>query len=105
MHLDRLDRDEERLRDLLVAHPVGRELCHAPLARGERVEPRLEDLARSRTGGGDLFVRPLGEPECSDPSREVDALSEPLACLGPLVGAAERCAEVDERAGVLEPSF
>jgi hypothetical protein len=37
MHFDRLDRDEERLRDLLVTHPVGRELRHAPLARGERV--------------------------------------------------------------------
>ena len=66
VHLDRLDRDEERLRDLLVAHPVGCELCHAPLARGERVEPGLEDLSRPRAGGGDLVVRPLGEPECSD---------------------------------------
>ena len=101
MHLDGLDRDEERLRDLLVAHAVGRELCHAPLAGGECVEPSLDDLSRSRTGGGYLFVRPPGEPECSDASREVDALPEPLACLGPLVRAAERCAEVDEGAGVL----
>jgi hypothetical protein len=38
VHLDRLDRDEERLRDLFVGHPVGRELCHAPLAGCERVE-------------------------------------------------------------------
>ena len=27
-------------------------------------------------------------PECADPSREVDALPEPLARFGPLVGAA-----------------
>src|SRR5262249_61003564 len=77
VHLDRLDRDEERLRDLLVAHPLGCQLCHAPLARGEYVEPRLEDLARPRTGGGDLVVRPPGEPTCADPQREVAALAEP----------------------------
>ena len=36
-------------------------------------------------------------------AREVDALPEPLACLRPAVRAAERCAQVDEGAGVLEP--
>jgi hypothetical protein len=65
VHLDGLDRDEERLRALLVAHPLSRQLRHAPLAGGERVEPRLEDLPRPRTGGGDLFVRPLDELERS----------------------------------------
>ena len=105
VHLDRLDRDEERLRDVPVALPVGGELCHAPLARGECIEPRLDNVPRSRTGGRDLIVRSLGEPEGSDSSGEVDALSKPLACLDSLVGAAERCAEVDEGAGVLEPSF
>ena len=99
MCLDRLDRDEQRLRDGLVAHPIGCELCHAPLARGECVQPRLEDLPRFGTGGGDLVVRPLGEAECSDTSRQVDALPEPLACLGPLVGATQGCPEVDEGAG------
>ena len=105
MHLDRLDRDEQGLRDLLVAHPGGGELCHPPLARGERVEPGLQDLPRPGTGGGDLFVGPPGEPERSDPSGVVDALPKPLACLGPLVRAAERCTEVDDGAGMLEPSF
>ena len=105
VHLDRFDGDEERLRDLLVAHAVGGELGYAPLARGECVEPRLEDFSRSRAGGGDLLVRPPGEPECADPSRQVDALPEALACLGPLVRAAEGCAEVDEGVRVLEPSF
>jgi hypothetical protein len=105
VHLDPFDRDEQRLRDVLVAHPVGGELCHAPLTRGERVEPCLDDVPRSRTGGRELFVRPLGEPECSHSSGEVDAFSEPLACLDSLVRPAERCAEVDEGAGVLEPGF
>jgi hypothetical protein len=63
VHLDRLDRDEQRLRDLLVAHPIGRQLSHAPLARGQGVKPGLEDLARPGTGGGDLVVGPPGEPE------------------------------------------
>src|SRR5262249_59038707 len=103
MHLDSLDRDEERLRDLLVAHPVCCELCHAPLARGERVEPRPEDLSRPRTGGGDLAVRSLGEPERADLSREVDALPEQLACLGPAAGAAERRAHVPHSPRVLDP--
>src|SRR5262245_60547491 len=105
VHLDRLDRDEERLRDLLVTHPVGRQLCHAPLARGQCVKPRLEDLSRPRAGGGDLLVRPPGEPECADPQCEVNTLPEPLACLGPPVRAAERGAEVDEGARVLEAGF
>jgi TrwC relaxase len=67
VELDRLDRDEERLRDLLVAHAACCELCHASLAGGERVEPRLEDLPRPGTGGGDLVVRPPGEPEGAAP--------------------------------------
>src|SRR5262249_3840132 len=82
--------------------PAGRQLCHAPFARGQRVEPRLEDLSRPRAGGGDLFVRLPGEPECADFQCEVDALPEPLACLGPPVRAAERGAEGDEGARVLE---
>src|SRR5262245_29955209 len=82
--------------------PVGGELGYTPLTCGECVEPRLEELLRSRAGGGDLLVRPLGEPVCSDLSREVDALAEAPACLGSLVGAAERCAEIDEGTDVLE---
>ena len=69
VHLDRLDRDEERLRDLLVAHPVGRQLCHAPLARGQCVEPRLEDLSRPRAGGGDFLVRLFAETSDKKPMR------------------------------------
>jgi hypothetical protein len=63
----------------------------------------LEDLSWPGTGGGDLFVRPRGEPECAAPQRQVDALPEPLAGLGPPVLAPERGAEVDQSAGVFEP--
>src|SRR5262249_47548563 len=105
VHLDGLDRDEERLRDLLVAHPLGCELCNAPLACGERVEPRLKDFSRPPTGGGNLFVPAPGKSECADLLREIDALPESLACLGPLVRAPEGCSEVDEGARVLETRF
>jgi hypothetical protein len=37
------------------------------------------------------------------PQRQVDALPEPLAGLGPPVLASERGAEVDQGVGVLEP--
>jgi tetratricopeptide (TPR) repeat protein len=105
VHLDRLDSDEERLCDLLVAHPVGRELCHALLARGECVESRLQHLSRSRTGCGDLFVRPRGEAQCADAPRQVYAFPQQLARLVPLVRSAERCAQVDDGARVFEPGF
>ena len=50
------------------------------------------------------FARPA-RPNAPTASRGVDALLEPLACFVPPVGAAERCAEIDEGARVLEPSF
>jgi hypothetical protein len=89
VHLDRLDGDKERLRDLLVGHPLGCELYHATLARGKGVDPSCEDFSRPRTSGGDLFVRVFGEPERADRLREVDAFTQPLARLGSLVRAAE----------------
>jgi hypothetical protein len=57
VHFDRLHRDEERLSDLLVAHPVGRQLRHAPIARGERVRGPVRRILRGLAGGGDLLVR------------------------------------------------
>src|SRR5262245_65984386 len=103
--LDCLDRDVESLRDLLVASPLGRELCYAPLAHSEGVEPRQEHLSRRCACGGKLVVRAPGEPECADPLRQVEALHEVFACLRSPVRAAEGCAQVDEGARVLEPRF
>ena len=105
MHLDRLDRDEERLRDLLVGHPVGRQLSHA-LARSWSVrQARSGGPFVAGTGGGDLVVRPPGEPEgAARCARSTPSRSRSRA-LGPLVGAPERGAEVDKGARVLEPRF
>src|SRR5438094_914009 len=56
--LDRLRCDEERLRDLLVAQPLGRHVCDAPLARGQLVDTAQELAAWPRTGRRQLFVAP-----------------------------------------------
>src|SRR5439155_627693 len=47
VHFDRLDRDEERLRDLPVAQLLGRQLRNPPLTRRQRLEPGRKQLARS----------------------------------------------------------
>src|SRR5438874_1373896 len=58
MLLDRLRGDEERLGDLLVAQPLRRHLCDAPLARGQLVDTTHELAAWARTGRRQLFVAP-----------------------------------------------
>jgi hypothetical protein len=45
----------------------------------------------------------LGEGDSAAPLRELERLTEMLACLGAVVSATQRCAEVRERVGVLEP--
>ena len=67
--------------------------------------PVCRTFPRPCPRSGDFFVRALGQPECAHAAREVDALPEPLACLDPLVRAAEGCAEIDEGVRVLEPEL
>ena len=78
MHLDRLDRDEQRLRDLLCAHPVGGQLHHPPLARGERVQPGPQGLPRPGTGGGDLLALGLAAAGGERHILAVPAIARPL---------------------------
>src|SRR5437763_1279586 len=56
--LDRLRGDKEHLSDLLVAQPLGRHLCDAPLARGQLVDTAQEPCPWPRTGRRQLFVAP-----------------------------------------------
>ena len=61
VHLDRLHRDEERLRDLLVAVILRGQLGDAALAGGQRVDAADDELARARARGGELLVAALDE--------------------------------------------
>jgi hypothetical protein len=90
VHLDRFDRDEECLRDLLVTHLVGGELCHAPLARGERVSVELFVEAVSNADWSQpeqakaTVVGRMKEYESSDELQFLMELSiEPIAAKSP----------------------
>jgi hypothetical protein len=75
--LDRLHCDEERLRDLLVAHLLGGHLRDPALARRQRLEPRQEDLARTGASCRQLVVRALEQGARAAPESEIDALAQP----------------------------
>ena len=102
MHLDGLDRDEQRLRDLLVAHLLGGELRHPPLARRERLGTGLKHLARTRAGRRELLVPALRERRRTAAMGQLDTLAEVLARLRAVVGAPKHRAEIDQRLRVLE---
>src|SRR5689334_9627661 len=59
VHLDRLERDVERLGDLLVGPARGGEVGHAALARRERARSRLLRLARPGAARVQLGARAL----------------------------------------------
>ena len=101
VHLDGLDGHEERLRDLRVARPVGREIDDPPLARRQRVEPEdsgrrslapvTRSSSRARSRGRDQPAR----------RGEVERAAQRLARCLALAAAAQRRAELDQRAGEL----
>src|SRR5262249_40359589 len=71
VHLDRLRRDEERLRDVLVRQVVGRELGHAALARRQGLEAAQHQAPRPRAGRGQLGLGALLECRRAEPVREL----------------------------------
>jgi hypothetical protein len=72
MHLDRAQRDEERLRDLSVREALGGHRGDPALARRQRGGPRLGDAAGARSGCDQLFVGVLGEQGGSASLRELE---------------------------------
>src|SRR3954453_4053204 len=105
MHLPRLRRHEERLRDVLVRHVLRGHLGDAPLAWRQRIDARQHQPARTRTGGGELGLRTLLERGGTELVRELETLAQELARVGALVRAAQRGTELDERTCVLEPGL
>src|SRR5919199_4397684 len=85
MQLDRLQRDVERLRNLLVGAAFGGELRHTPLARGERLDAAQSRSARSAAGRVELGACLLRERPRA-------------AALGQLEGPPERAARLGGRA-------
>src|SRR5206468_485125 len=74
--------DEERLGDLAVGGPPGRQFGYAPLARGERVDAAQGDAPRARAGGQELALAPSGEG-CGTADRgQLDGPAKVLARLG-----------------------
>jgi hypothetical protein len=96
VHVGRLHRDEERLRDLLVAQLLRGQLRDSALARRQRFEPGQEDLARPRAGRHELFIGTLDQRSRAATVGQLDAVAEQLAGLGPLVPARQRSAELDQ---------
>jgi hypothetical protein len=96
VHVGRLHRDEERLRDLLVAQLLRGQLRDSALARRQRFEPGQEDLARPRAGRHELFIGTLDQRSRAATVGQLDAPAEQLAGLGPLVHAPQRSAELDQ---------
>ena len=61
VHLDRLDRDEQRLRDLGVGRAAGGVFGDATLARGQRGDAGLRVPANPQACGGQLLARTLSQ--------------------------------------------
>src|SRR5205823_4040046 len=101
--LDRLRGDEKRLGDLLVAQPLGRHLCDAPLARGQLVDTAQEPCAWPRTGRRQLFVAPRRQRFRTALMGLLDPLAQQPSRLAAAVAATQGSAEVDQRPSVFEP--
>src|SRR5262249_12402304 len=89
VHFERLQRYEERLRDVLVRVIGGCEFGDTALARRQRLDAREHDCARAGAGRGDLVVSGADERARPCPERPLDALAEELASLGTAVATAQ----------------
>ncbi len=86
-----------------LVRPVRGELGDALLGRGQRVGALEREPARAGAGGEQLGAGAVGERARARGVRAVHAEAQRLARLGALVRAAQRGAELDPRAGQLEP--
>ncbi len=84
-------------------HPFRGHRRRSALARGQRCRATELDTPGSRAARDQLFVRLLGEKYGAAALCELERLSEVLARLGAVVGAAEGSAEVGERVRGFEP--
>ena len=90
MHLDGPGRDEQRLGDVAIRHPLGGHRCDATLARRERLDTRERARARSRAGGDQLLVGALTERACFTLPRQLEAGTQQVASLAALAGSPQR---------------
>jgi len=90
------------LGDVPVAGAVGRHLCDAPLAGGERVTTAQRGATRAGTGRDEFFSCFAGEAVGSAAVGEVEPLAEEVSCVAAVTGAAQRGAQLGQRASVLE---
>jgi hypothetical protein len=104
MHLDRLDRDKERLGDLLVARTCGRHLRDSPLARCKRVEAAQHDRAAVRARRGKFVVRALEQSGRTALLGELESRAQVCPSFAAAVRTPQRGTEIDQRPRVLEPS-
>ena len=95
--------DEQRLGDLPVALPGAGQLDNAQLAGRERVETFGGVPARASARGHKLLPRAVRDGAAAERVREVEALPQQGAGLGPGAGPAAGRAEVAERARELKP--
>src|SRR3954467_1667346 len=94
--LDRLDRDEERIRDFLVREPLRRQLGDLALALGQRLQAAQGGAPGAGTGGGELLPPPLDERGRSAALRQIDAAPQRIAGVAALACAAPARPEVDQ---------
>src|SRR4051812_41160794 len=102
MEFDGLRRDEERLGDVAVRLPLGRERADAALARRERRGTAERFGARPRARRVQLLPDALGERLRLAERGELEREAQRLARLGRPSGAALRSSERGERLGMLE---
>src|SRR5947209_5188814 len=103
VRLDSLDRDEQRLGNLLVAEVGGSHLRDPSLACGQRVEPAQHHGSRMRAGGGELVVCAYDERRRAATMCLIDTVTEQLPGFAAAVAPPQRRAKVDERTRMLEP--
>src|SRR5215211_6858935 len=101
--LDRLEREEELLRDLAVGPAFGGHLGDAAFTGGEGLDPDWDEAAQLLAGGPELAVGALGERERATAPRQLEAGAQRLAGVASMAGAPQAGPKVGEGACVLEP--
>jgi hypothetical protein len=102
MDLHGLDRDEERLGELLVAHAFGRHPGDPALAGRQSVHPGEDQLAGPRARRRQLLLGSSDQAGCAGPVGQLQPLAQRRLGVPAPVAAAQSGAEVDQRPRVLD---
>lgn len=94
---------EQRLRDLPVGLAHGGKLRDPQLARGERIDSADGVSARPAAGGDEFLAGTLGDGQAAERTGQVQALAQELAGGVAGAGPAAGGAEIEQRAGQLQP--